>query len=42
MSLQRKRVIGKYRKGVLGALPEPELINTLLDIKGNVREEDAD
>lgn len=29
-------IIGKYRKGVLGALPEPELINTLLDIKGNV------
>ena len=26
-------VIEKYRKGALGALPEPELINTLLEIK---------
>ena len=28
-------IMEKYRKGVLGALPDPELINTLLDIKGN-------
>ena len=28
-------IIEKYRKGALGALPEPELINTLLSIKGN-------
>lgn len=28
-------IIEKYRKGVLGALPDPELINSLLDIKGN-------
>lgn len=25
-------IIEKYKKGILGALPEPELINTLLDI----------
>ena len=31
-------IMGKYRKGVLGALPEPELINTLLSIKGNRKE----
>ena len=30
-------VIEKYRKGALGALPDPELINSLLNIKGNVR-----
>lgn len=28
-------IIEKYRKGALGALPDPELINSLLDIKGN-------
>jgi AAA15 family ATPase/GTPase len=33
-------VIEKYRKGILGALPEPELINTLLEINGNKREEE--
>lgn len=27
-------IIEKYRKGVLGALPEPELINTLINVKG--------
>ena len=27
--------IEKYRKGILGALPDPELINSLLDLKGN-------
>jgi hypothetical protein len=32
-------VIEKYRKGALGALPEPDLINSLLEIKGNDREE---
>ena len=25
----------KYRKGALGALPDPELINVLLSIKGD-------
>ena len=28
-------IMEKYRKGALGALPEPELINSLLSIKGN-------
>lgn len=28
-------IIEKYRKGVLGALPDPELINSLLSLKGN-------
>ena len=28
----------KYRTGTLGALPDPELIGSLLDLKGN-REE---
>ncbi len=28
-------IIEKYRKGALGALPDPELINSLLDLKGN-------
>ena len=27
----------KYRKGALGALPDPELINSLLSIKGDVK-----
>lgn len=35
-------VMEKYRKGALGALPDPELINSLLSMKGNVRGEDAD
>lgn len=35
-------VMEKYRKGALGALPDPEIINSLLSIKGNVREDDAD
>ncbi len=30
-------VIEKYRKGALGALPDPELINSLLSMKGNVK-----
>ena len=28
-------IIEKYRKGALGALPDPDLINSLLDIRGN-------
>ncbi|MCM1106708.1 MAG: ATP-binding protein [Blautia sp.] len=35
-------VMEKYRKGALGALPDPELIKSLLSIMGNAREEDAD
>lgn len=31
-------IIEKYRKGALGALPDPELINSLLSIKGNGKE----
>ena len=31
----------KYRKGALGALPDPELINSLLSIKGNMKGVDA-
>ncbi len=31
-------IIEKYRKGAFAALPEPELINTLLSLKGNARE----
>ena len=34
-------IIEKYKKGVLGALADPELINSLLSIKGNVKEGDA-
>lgn len=30
-------LIERYRKGALGALPDPELINSLLSIKGNRR-----
>lgn len=30
-------IIEKYRKGTLGALPDPELINSLLSIKGNAK-----
>lgn len=29
-------IMEKYRKGALGALPDPELINSLLSIKGDV------
>lgn len=32
-------IMEKYRKGVLGALPDPDLIRTLLDIKGNKEEQ---
>ena len=35
-------IMEKYRKGALGALPDPELINSLLDIKGNKKGEVAD
>ena len=35
-------VMEKYRRGALGALPDPELINSLLSIKGDVKREDAD
>lgn len=31
-------IIEKYRRGALGALPDPELIGSLLDMKGNRRE----
>lgn len=31
-----EQIMEKYRKGVLGALPDPELIRSLLDIKGNL------
>lgn len=30
-------IMEKYRKGALGALPDPELIHSLLDLKGNRR-----
>ncbi len=30
-------VMEKYREGALGALPDPELMNSLLSIKGNVK-----
>ncbi len=32
----------KYRKGALGALPDPELIKSLLDIKGNRKDDIKD
>lgn len=35
-------IMEKYRKGALGALPDPELINSLLSIKGNKKGVDAD
>lgn len=35
-------VMEKYRKGVLGAVPDPELIRSLISIKGNQKEETAD
>ena len=35
-------IIEKYRKGAFAALPDPELINTLLSIKGNSKGEEVD
>ena len=35
-------VMEKYRRGALGALPDPELINSLLDLKGNREGEGLD
>ena len=35
-------IMEKYRKGALGALPDPELINSLLSIKGNMKGADID
>lgn len=35
-------VMEKYRKGALGALPDPELINSLLSIKSNARGDNDD
>lgn len=35
-------IMEKYRKGALGALPDPELIHSLLDMKGNKKEVSAD
>lgn len=35
-------IMEKYRKGALGALPDPELINSLLSIKGSTKGDDAD
>lgn len=35
-------IIEKYRKGALGALPEPELINSMLCIKNDTKEDAAD
>lgn len=35
-------IMEKYRRGVLGALPDPELIQSLLTLKGNRREVPAD
>lgn len=35
-------VMDKYRKGALGALPDPELINSLLELKGNKKGADVD
>lgn len=35
-------VIEKYRRGALGALPEPELIDSLLSINGNAKEAKSD
>ena len=35
-------IIEKYRKGAFAALPEPELINTLLGINGNTKGGEAD
>lgn len=35
-------IMEKYRKGALGALPDPDLINSLLSIKGNGKGGSAD
>ena len=35
-------IIEKYRKGAFAALPEPDLIDTLLGMKGNAKGGDAD
>lgn len=35
-------IMEKYRKGALGALPDPELINSLLELKGNKKGTNAD
>ena len=35
-------IIEKYRKGAFAALPDPELINSLLNIKGNAKEAASD
>lgn len=35
-------IVEKYKKGVLGALPDPNLINSLLSIKGNTKGEAVD
>lgn len=35
-------VMEKYRKGALGALPDPELIHSLLELKGNRKGADID
>ena len=35
-------IMEKYRKGALGALPDPELIHSLLDMKGNKKEVSVD
>lgn len=35
-------VMEKYRRGALGALPDPELIHSLLSVKGNVKGDVAD
>ncbi len=35
-------IMEKYRRGVLGALPDPELIQSLLSLKGNQREVSLD
>ncbi len=35
-------IMEKYRKGALGALPDPELIRSLLNLKGNAKGADGD
>lgn len=35
-------IMEKYRKGALGALPDPELINSLLELKANQKGADVD
>jgi hypothetical protein len=34
-------IMEKYRKGALGALPDPDLINSLISISGNAKGDDA-